>query len=300
MRRTILLLVGTLIAVPLISFRFDVALTSLQSDTLAFLIKAYLATALLCFVVGQATGNVSQVDKLWSILPMGYAWWMAWTGGLTPRLLLMALLITAWGARLTFNFARRGGYSWRFWTGEEDYRWAVLRRDPLLSNPWAWTLFNLGFICLYQLGLILLFCLPMLLVIGEGDGAITPADGLLAVVLVALLVVETVADQQQWEFQQAKLRGAPGEGFLQRGLWAWVRHPNYAAEQGIWLVVYAFSVVATGRWVNWSFCGALLLMLLFQGSSDFSERISASKYPGYEAYRRRVPRFLPWPRRNGR
>ncbi len=34
----------------------------------------------------------------------------------------MALLILLWGARLTFNFARKGGYS-----GTEDYRWPVLR-----------------------------------------------------------------------------------------------------------------------------------------------------------------------------
>ena len=44
------------------------------------------------------------------------------------RLLVMALLVTAWGARLTFNFARKGGY-----TGMEDYRWAILRGR---MTPW--------------------------------------------------------------------------------------------------------------------------------------------------------------------
>lgn len=34
-----------------------------------------------------------------------------------PRLNLMAVLVTLWGARLTYNFARKGGY-----TGMEDYR----------------------------------------------------------------------------------------------------------------------------------------------------------------------------------
>lgn len=29
----------------------------------------------------------------------------------------MAVLVTLWGARLTYNFARKGGY-----TGMEDYR----------------------------------------------------------------------------------------------------------------------------------------------------------------------------------
>jgi steroid 5-alpha reductase family enzyme len=40
-------------------------------------------------------------------------------------------LITVWGARLTFNFARKGGYSWKFWSGEEDYRWEEVRKNPL-------------------------------------------------------------------------------------------------------------------------------------------------------------------------
>ena len=35
----------------------------------------------------------------------------------------MLALVTLWGARLTFNFARKGGYA----PGGEDYRWAVLR-----------------------------------------------------------------------------------------------------------------------------------------------------------------------------
>lgn len=30
------------------------------------------------------------------------------------------------------------------------------------------------------------------------------------------------------------------------------------------------------------------------GSSDFSEKISASKYPGYAEYQRKVGRFLPF------
>jgi steroid 5-alpha reductase family enzyme len=45
--------------------------------------------------------------------------------------------------------------------------------------------------------------------------------------------------------------------------------------------------------VNWSLAGAVLLMLLFLGSSDFSEKISAGKYPAYADYQKRVGRFFP-------
>ncbi|MFM9074920.1 MAG: DUF1295 domain-containing protein, partial [Bacteroidota bacterium] len=77
-------------------------------------------------------------------------------------------------------------------------------------------------------------------------------------------------------------------------LWSRVRHPNYAAEQAIWIVFYCFSIVATGEWLNWSVAGCILLVILFKGSSDFSEEISASKYPAYKDYQRRAGRFLPW------
>jgi steroid 5-alpha reductase family enzyme len=84
------------------------------------------------------------------------------------------------------------------------------------------------------------------------------------------------------------------KGFVSTGLWSKVRHPNYAAEQGIWIVYYFFSVSATGEWLNWTIIGAVLLVLLFKGSADFSEEVSASKYPEYKEYQNNVPRFLPF------
>ena len=36
-----------------------------------------------------------------------------------------------------------------------------------------------------------------------------------------------------------------------------------------------------------------LTCLLFVGSSDFSEKISAEKYPEYKDYQNKVPRFVP-------
>ena len=65
------------------------------------------------------------------------------------RSVLMAMIATAWGARLTYNFNRRGGYSWKFWEGVEDYRWEVVRKNPVLANDFVFTIFNLFFISLY-------------------------------------------------------------------------------------------------------------------------------------------------------
>jgi steroid 5-alpha reductase family enzyme len=275
----------------------DAVQISILKDT-AWYVAAVIAYT---FIVGQLTGNNSQVDKLWSIVPIFYVWYMTAAGGWNDRMVLMSVLATLWGLRLTFNFARRGAYTWKFWAGEEDYRWSVLRKKPGLSNPWIWMLFNLFFICIYQNLLIFLFTLPILGVLSSSANPLGWIDYLLVVLFLVLLVIEFIADQQQYDFQKEKYRrsrnkeplGPYEKGFVSTGLWSFVRHPNYAAEQGIWVVFYLFSAAATGEILNWTIAGAVLLILLFKGSSDFSEEISASKYPNYKEYQEKVPRFLP-------
>ena len=302
MIRTVLLLLITVVALPLFTFYFGKPLTELQWEILQFMIGALAVVIGYCFVVGQLSRNFSQTDKLWSIIPIYYAWQMTAFAGFPSKMVLMSILVTIWGARLTYNFGRRGGYSWKFWSGDEDYRWEVLRKRPGFSNPIIWGLFDLFFISGYQQVLIFLFTLPILTVVGtqEADN-IGIVDIVLSVVFVAFVVIEYIADQQQYDFQKEKYRrksageplGEYSHGFVRTGLWSIVRHPNYAMEQAIWIVFYLFSVVATNDWFNWSAAGALLLVILFKSSSDFSEDISASKYEEYAEYQREVPRFVP-------
>jgi len=61
----------------------------------------------------------------------------------------------------------------------------------------------------------------------------------------------------------------------------------------MWVTIYLFSIAATSRYINWSFIGSLLLILLFKGSADLSEEISAQKYPAYQEYMQKTPRFIP-------
>lgn len=296
----------TLLVIPVVAFTMDEHLDSLQRSTLAHLLTVYLVMALLCFVVSSLSNNYSQVDKLWSIMPVVYTWIVAFQSGWEPRLVLMAAVVSVWGIRLTYNFSRRGGYSLRFWTGVEDYRWPVLRKKPEFSVKWRWILFNLFFISLYQMGLILMMTLPALR--SMGGRPLSWVDFVLAGLVVLMVIVETVADQQQWNFQKEKYRlkaaGKPlppqyQKGFVASGLWGWVRHPNYSAEQAVWIVFYFFSVSATGLWLNWSVTGAILLVMLFWGSSNFSESISAGKYTAYTEYQQRTPRFVPFTRLSG-
>ncbi len=299
---TALLLVFTLLAVPLLSYFFGTPLGPLEWSALKTLGLIVLGAWIACFLIGELTGNVSQVDRLWSLLPIAYAWVVAAYGDFSPRLLLMALLVTAWGARLTFNFARQGGYRLKFWQGHEDYRWDVLRRRPEFRARWKWTLFNGVFISGYQNLLILLFTLPTIVALQFRETPLGWLDGIAAASMLLFIGMETVADNQQWRYQSAKqariesdapLSEPLAKGFIDTGLWARCRHPNYFAEQGIWIAFYFFSVAASGQWINWSVAGALLLIILFRGSSTFSEEISAGKYPAYRHYQEEVPRFLP-------
>jgi steroid 5-alpha reductase family enzyme len=297
------LLILALVVVPIFTFYFDTQhpLSVFQTNTLHFLVKLMLGLSIFVFIVGEITKNNSQVDKLWSILPAIYVWIVAYASDFNSRNVLMAILATIWAARLTYNFNRRGGYSWKFWKGEEDYRWEVLRQNPVFKSKIAWKLFHLLFICVYQMALILLFTLPSM-VAWQGENPIGLFDVILTGLFLFFVIFETVADQQQWNYQTVKyakkaakepLEGDYAKGFVDKGLWSKMRHPNYFAEQSIWLVFYLFSVSADGRWLNWSVMGIILLLLLFQGSADFSEKISAEKYPDYKDYLKRVPRFLP-------
>jgi steroid 5-alpha reductase family enzyme len=300
---TILLLIFTVIVVPIVSFYMGTPLNTLQTEILwhaSYIVAGVIAY---CFIVGELSRNNSQVDKLWSVIPIVYVWYMTCAGGMEPRMMLMSTLVTIWGIRLTYNFARRGAYQWKFWAGEEDYRWEVLRNRPGFNKPFVWTLFNLFFISAYQNVLIFLFTLPVLTVLGDSvNKDLTVADWMLAALFVTAVVVEFIADQQQYDFQTEKHRrikagedlGPYAHGFVRTGLWSVVRHPNYAMEQSVWIIFYGFSVVATGEWINWSIAGCLLLIILFKGSSDFSEELSAQKYPEYKEYQRKVPRFLPF------
>ncbi len=300
MWKLVLLLIFTLIVVPILAFSFDDPITLEQKAALTQVVSIYLIAALACFLISTISKNYSQVDKLWSLIPIVYVWVVCWNSGFESRMVLMSVLVTIWGLRLTYNFSRRGGYSLKFWEGEEDYRWAVVKSKPEFQAPWKWVAFNFFFISLYQMGLIMLFTLP---IVKSMDGSpLSWLDYLLAAVFILFVVLETIADHQQWTFQNEKYRqlnngenlsGMYEEGFLQKGLWGIVRHPNYSAELAIWIVFYLFSVAATGNWINWSIVGSLLLILLFFGSSNLSENISSGKYPDYKNYQKKVPRFFP-------
>ncbi|QDZ24150.1 DUF1295 domain-containing protein [Chloropicon primus] len=281
-----------------------------------------------CLVASWFTGDYSFVDRLWSVTPFAYATLYAVHGDYDPRLVIMASLATAWGLRLSYNFYRKGGYQ----IGNEDYRWPIVK-SWFKGNAFLWQLFNVGFICGYQHFLLWLIATPALVAYNNRGAPLNNWDLAAAAGFVCMLVLETAADQQQWQFQQSKynkmkrlkhLKGDYKRGFLTSGLFRYSRHPNFFAEQSMWWCFYLFSVAsslgkpqpppqgfldkilgalgmaaqqdsAEPEVLNWTIAGAVLLSLLFQGSTPLTEAISLKKYPAYESYQKTVSMLLPLP-----
>ena len=280
----------------------------------ALVSAAWLCAAIIVysFVFSIVGDNCSKVDQIWSVTPWVFGW--LFYGHYTathasqpshPRLLLVCLLMTAWGARLTFNFWRRGGYG-NGWTHEEDYRWPILRK--IIGNWFLFLLFNISFIASYQNILLFLIALPAYGVMKAGPSPITAADIVLSVAFLILLVVETVADQQHYDYQEYKhslsasarkrhINPDIRDGFLRSGLFRYSRHPNYFAEQAMWVVVFLFTATKAAtaeQALNVYSVGPILLILLFQGSVAFSEGITAKKYPLYADYQKSVSQMIPF------
>lgn len=282
-----------------------------------FLCIVFIVYSFVWSIVGN---NCSKVDQIWSIVPVLYCWhffahYYKVHGAIHHRLLLLCVLVTLWGVRLTFNFWRKGGYG-TFFTHEEDYRWPIIREK---MHPVVFLIFNLSFIATYQNVLLFWIAVPAFEVM-RGSTNLGMQDMVLAAMFSLLLLMETVADEQHWVFQSAKHSIPAAEranladkelrqGFFQSGLFKYSRHPNYFAEQSMWVCMYLFSVpfstvapaVAAGTpgwralWdvMNWTGLGCVQLMLLFQGSMSFGEAITLSKYPTYRDYQKITSMCIP-------
>ncbi|KAJ2969122.1 hypothetical protein NUW54_g13036 [Trametes sanguinea] len=133
------------------------------SPTLQWPVKFCLYNAAAAYILSIITGNVSQVDRVWTFLPTIYTAYYAllplWPNTprlfffpyvpetvhpdlvqrFSPRALLMFGLVFIWMCRLTYNTWRRGLFN----PNDEDYRWAILRQK---IPTWLFQVFNLTFI----------------------------------------------------------------------------------------------------------------------------------------------------------
>ncbi|KAI8050577.1 hypothetical protein BDF22DRAFT_695679 [Syncephalis plumigaleata] len=234
------------------------ALTRIHQVTDPYFITSIASIGLmvLCWLVSTITDHYSLIDRLCyatlsstlapPTLILSDIYDSLWVN---PRLTLITLLVTLWGARLTFNYWRKGGYTW----GEEDYRWRVVKAD---MHPLAFQL--MGFVSWSWMDIVA------------------------TTIFVMALIGETVADEQQWRFHQRKHDyETPEKRYRRRS-----NDPVVVvdADIPIWVAVYMFGTAVTGEWCRWDSAAVITLILLFQGSTSLTERITAEKYPAYVSY----------------
>jgi len=251
------------------------------------LIADVLAT-LVVFAASRIYHNSSFYDPYWSVLPpaLAIAWWIGLDAPADGvRAWLVLLLILVWAVRLTGNWI----YTFPG-IHHEDWRY------PLLKEKAGRFEFIVDLMAIHVIPTFQVFAgmLPVYVVLTRGDRPVGWLDVVALGVGLAAVALEFVADVQLHRFARTK---QPGQ-VMDRGLWAWSRHPNYLGEISFWLALALFGLAAAPATWWWIFVGTLLMVAMFQGASiPMMEKRSLERRPSYQAVIDRVPRLVPRPPR---
>ena len=234
------------------------------------------------WLVSLAMRNSSIMDIFWGTGFVLVAWaTFLVADGLDGRRLLLMLLPSLWGVRLTSYLA------WRNLGKGEDYRYTAMRQK--WGDKWWWWSYLQVF--LFQGLLIWVVSLP----VQASQVPTTPDLGWMAVagatVWLIGFLVEGIAD-----LQLARFKADPdnqGE-VMDRGLWRYSRHPNYFGNFLIWWGIW---VVAAEAGHYWTVVGPLVMSFLLLRVSGVAmlERTIADRRPGYAEYIRTTSAFFPRP-----
>ena len=198
------------------------------------------------------------------------------------RATLVAAMVMFWSLRLaTFLFMRisRDG---------ADSRFDDIKTHPLRFFM-AWTLQGLW---------VLLTAAAALAVITGGVRVPLGFVGIFGIAVWTLgIVIEVIADRQKSRFK----RDPDNEGkFIDVGLWAWSRHPNYFGEIVLWtgVAIVSLPVLHGWQWVTMISPVFVAFLLIKVSGIPLLEKKADERWGGqgdYEAYKRRTPVLIPKP-----
>jgi steroid 5-alpha reductase family enzyme len=247
---------------------------------------ADLVATVAVFVFSFAYDNTSVYDPYWSVAPVVIAGWLAFgpgqARGLDARQAAVLLLLTIYGVRLTWNWARG-------WNGlhHEDWRYVDFRKKTGKAY-WLVSLFGLH---LFPTVMVMLGCLPLHAALVAPATPFGALDALAIAITLAGIVLETVADEQLRTFRASKR--ADGD-ICTVGLWGWSRHPNYFGEISVWVGLWVFGVANAAPW--WTAAGWVAMVVMFAGVSiPLAEKRSLVRRPHFAEHQRRVSMLIPLP-----
>ena len=248
------------------------------------------AATCVVFAFSLAFDNSSFYDPYWSVAPpvLGAYWWWHAGARTDARTILVLALVTLWAVRLTYNWA----VGWRG-LGHEDWRYVDIRAR---TGRAYWPASFAG-IHMFPTVQVFLGCLALYAAL-TSRAPLSLLDGVGALVTFAAIVIEAVADTQLRAFASSPTR-VPG-AIMERGLWAFSRHPNYFGEALFWWGLVAFAAAAAQPFHWWYAAGALAISAMFAGVSiPLMEKRSLARRPEYAFLQRRVSMIVPWFRRRG-
>ena len=229
--------------------------------------------------------NVSIVDPMWSTFFVIAAWFFyANLEQHSVRGLLVCVLVTIWGVRLTAYLA------WRAWGEPEDYRYQFFRKRFGAERYWWFSLFQVFW---FQ-ALLAWIILPPLL----GAQLGTKELGLLDYLALGLWLIGFIFEAGS-DLQLARFKGNPDNKgkLLSTGFWTYTRHPNYFGDSACW---WAYGLLAISAGYPVSAIGALFMTVLIirvSGVMLLEKGLNKNK-PGYAEYVARTSAFIPMPRKS--
>jgi steroid 5-alpha reductase family enzyme len=247
---------------------------------------ALLAVHAVTFGIGRRIGRYNVVDVAWGLGFIAVALVAAILGdGDTSRRWLLLGLVSIWGLRLSWYIYRRSAGK------GEDPRYADLLRDATVGQVLRKVFLVQGFATWFV-------SLPLQLSAVTGP---TPRHWLavtLAGVLVWLVGVffEAVGDRQLRVFKSdPRHRGV----LMDRGLWAWTRHPNYFGDACVWWGLWLITI--TGWWSLATVLSPLLMtyFLVYATGARLTEKYMRGRR-GFDEYQQRTSFFIPRPPRSAR
>ena len=233
-------------------------------------------------------GDVSIVDIAWGLGFVLVAW-LAFALGDGPfeRRLLVAVLVTIWGLRLS------GYMLWRKRGEGEDFRYGEMRERHGARFP----LVSLFSVFLFQgLGLWAV-SLPL-----QAAASLPGPDELVALDIAGVVVWSIgMGFEAGGDLQLTRFRADPANRgkVMDQGLWRYTRHPNYFGDFCVWCGIFLIALAAEGAW--WTVVGPLTMALVLRRifGVPLMEAHLVSRKPGYADYMRRTSAFFPCPPRPG-
>lgn len=227
--------------------------------------------------------NSSIVDIFWGagFVLANWIYYALTPEGFAGRKLLVAILVTVWGLRLSLYIL------WRNWGKPEDFRYRKWREEN--GGRWWWKSFFQVF--LLQ-GLLLWIISTPLLAVQRGSvpGRLTVFDFLALALWAVGFFFEAAGD-----LQMARFRANPANKgqVLSAGVWRYTRHPNYFGDAAQWWAYYAFAAIAGGFWTIFSPILMTALLLRVSGVALLERTLTETK-PKYRDYIERTSAFVPW------